>query len=384
MSCVCSQFPNCCSQNWDVNCVDVGLKLGCMSCGSGGVGAGGGGFGGAGFGGGGFGGGGFGGGGFGGGGFGGAGFGGVGGGPWGGPCCAPHTSPGCDVFPIAQCVCKTDSYCCNTSWDSLCVSEVDSLGCGTCGGVGGSGGIAGFGGGSGMGGSGANCGGQFCPDVAAPGGFTLSACCPPTNPFVCGLDTTPLPSFVPLPPGCVETNQPGFFDPSCPSDTIAGFNVAGCCKPNGMCGNDYSLISLGCVDTSPFGGPPPTKCGGGFGGAGGGGFGGTGGGGGFTGSCCQSHPWPGCGNPAIYSCVCPNDPFCCNGQWDSICVGEVTQLGCGNCGSGGSGGGPSCIPEQCPSPGPVQPCCVTPTGPCGVQTPNGCQPFGFPPPPPNP
>jgi hypothetical protein len=25
-----------------------------------------------------------------------------------------------------------DPFCCTTSWDSICVSEVEGLGCGTC------------------------------------------------------------------------------------------------------------------------------------------------------------------------------------------------------------------------------------------------------------
>ncbi len=109
-------------------------------------------------------------------------------------------------------------------------------------------------------------------------------------------------------------------------------------------------------------------------------------GGGFVGSCCQQHPWPGCANPNVYNCVCPKDPFCCQNQWDSLCASEVSQLGCGNCGgAGGGGGGGTCNPAFCPSPGPLQPCCVSPTGPCGVFTPQGCMPFpGGPPGPPPP
>jgi subtilisin family serine protease len=50
-----------------------------------------------------------------------------------------------------------------------------------------------------------------------------------------------------------------------------------------------------------------------------------------AGSCCQVQPGPGCGDPGIAACVCAVDPYCCNAQWDSICVGEVTGLGCGSC-----------------------------------------------------
>jgi hypothetical protein len=29
-------------------------------------------------------------------------------------------------------VCQKDAYCCDTEWDSMCVGEVGSMGCGTC------------------------------------------------------------------------------------------------------------------------------------------------------------------------------------------------------------------------------------------------------------
>ncbi|MFH2009580.1 MAG: hypothetical protein ABI333_23510, partial [bacterium] len=47
-------------------------------------------------------------------------------------CCAVHSTVGCTDAGIEACVCAVDSFCCNTSWDSACVSEVTSLGCGTC------------------------------------------------------------------------------------------------------------------------------------------------------------------------------------------------------------------------------------------------------------
>lgn len=43
-------------------------------------------------------------------------------------CYEPAAPPG-DEMDISDCVCAGDSYCCDTAWDSLCVSEVASLGC---------------------------------------------------------------------------------------------------------------------------------------------------------------------------------------------------------------------------------------------------------------
>ena len=88
-----------------------------------------------------------------------------GGGGGGGTCSHPICSTGsklksnCD--PCATQICAVDSYCCRNKWDSICVSEVQSV-CGeSCGGGGG-------------GGSG---GGNACThDVCAQGGSLTSSC----------------------------------------------------------------------------------------------------------------------------------------------------------------------------------------------------------------
>ena len=50
-------------------------------------------------------------------------------------CCEPQpfASPGCDDAGVQACVCAADPYCCGTSWDSICANEVESLGCSLCG-----------------------------------------------------------------------------------------------------------------------------------------------------------------------------------------------------------------------------------------------------------
>lgn len=51
-----------------------------------------------------------------------------------------------------------------------------------------------------------------------------------------------------------------------------------------------------------------------------------------SGDCCDpTAGLAGCGYPSIEECVCLADSYCCNNQWDSICVDEVTSLGCGAC-----------------------------------------------------
>jgi len=51
-----------------------------------------------------------------------------------GDCCAAHPEVGCSVPTIQECVCAVDSLCCDEggSWDEVCVSLVDSEGCGIC------------------------------------------------------------------------------------------------------------------------------------------------------------------------------------------------------------------------------------------------------------
>ena len=107
-------------------------------------------------------------------------------------CCYNHLAPGCDQPSVQSCVCAADPYCCNTHWDSICVGEVESLGCGQC-------------------------------NSAEP--------------------------------------------------------------------------------------------------------------------CCDAHPNPGCNDVGVQECVCDVDPYCCNNQWDSICVDEVDSLGCGTC-------APDCVTPQ--------------------------------------
>ena len=49
-----------------------------------------------------------------------------------GDCCTAGANKGCSNDTIEACVCAKDDFCCNSSWDATCVSEVGSLGCGMC------------------------------------------------------------------------------------------------------------------------------------------------------------------------------------------------------------------------------------------------------------
>ncbi len=41
--------------------------------------------------------------------------------------------------------------------------------------------------------------------------------------------------------------------------------------------------------------------------------------------CCTAHPTAGCEDPEIVACVCEMDPFCCQANWDDICVNEAKE-----------------------------------------------------------
>lgn len=74
---------------------------------------------------------------------------------------------------------------------------------------------------------------------------------------------------------------------------------------------------------------------------------GIGSGGGSGGSC--DHDTSTTGGPLNSSCstcaatVCQSDSYCCDVAWDSVCVGAAAQL----CGSSGGGGGGSCSHSEC-------------------------------------
>ncbi|HWL92190.1 MAG TPA: thrombospondin type 3 repeat-containing protein [Phycisphaerae bacterium] len=63
-------------------------------------------------------------------------------------------------------------------------------------------------------------------------------------------------------------------------------------------------------------------------------------------SCCAEHLTPGCSDAECQTLVCDFDSFCCTTAWDGQCVDEAAQL-CTSCG----GGGPQSCCEPHISPG---------------------------------
>jgi len=83
---------------------------------------------------------------------------------------------------------------------------------------------------------------------------------------------------------------------------------------------------------------------------------------------CSPAPFPGCGGCKCQQCVCGMDPYCCDAQWDDICVGECFDCGgcgcvpqcqgkeCGDDGCGGSCG--TCPPKYSCQKNVCQPICM--------------------------
>jgi hypothetical protein len=258
--------------------------------------------------------------------------------------CCETGDAGCSDAEVRDCVCAVDPYCCEFEWDEQCVVEVTALGCGTCGGEGGCG--AGFA---------ADFGsfyqtGSVCsrfPELfesctgsgpylttslacAGPGdaamrfgtGFPYSAAVtrcldlaaiadpalrlryskfdaslgPRVDLSIAGGEFTTL-WTAPFSPGagCHEVVLP-----------LAAYTgeaevrlrmVSGSSVDNGASIDDLELIER----------PPPGH------------------------SCCEPGA-PGCDDLALRACVCAVDPYCCEVEWDSICVISVEYYECGDCG----------------------------------------------------
>jgi hypothetical protein len=72
-------------------------------------------------------------------------------------------------------------------------------------------------------------------------GFIMApACCTSNN--KCGLDLSQLGSAT-----CVEQNAAGTLDPSCPTASVMGVMLQGCCRPDGTCGAMDTYLGLGCT-----------------------------------------------------------------------------------------------------------------------------------------
>lgn len=139
-----------------------------------------------------------------------------------GSCCETHGTPGCEDPDITQCVCASDSWCCEQYWDETCASEVDSLGCGSCGPI---------------------CGNEVCEKGEDPSNCPQDCSVPP--------EWTCEPSYYGTDDGC--DCGCGAFDPDCPDSSVESCNW---CDDSGSCNTEPCPGTIDPMDNSICSGGP--------------------------------------------------------------------------------------------------------------------------------
>ncbi|MFH1532771.1 MAG: hypothetical protein ABIK09_18770 [Pseudomonadota bacterium] len=262
----------------------------------------------------------------------------------GGDCCTDTGTPGCDDPTIQGCVCAQDPYCCSTNWDDTCAAEVEDFFCGDCGG-------------------GPSCGDDWC-DFGEDCDSCPADCgeCAACGDGWCDMDEDcqSCPEDCGACGGigdcCEVQDGPGCGDPSVQACVCAEDSF--CCEFvwDDVCVGEVDLFGCGdCAGTGPTCGDGtcdgvedcifcPEDCGACPGG-----------------DCCNTHAGSGCSDGAVQSCVCAEDAWCCDVEWDVTCVLEVTSFQCGTC-QGGTV--PVCGDGACKA-GETCNTCPADCGPCG-------------------
>ena len=230
-----------------------------------------------------------------------------------GSCLEAHASPFCDEPYCCAAVCALLPYCCEAFWDQGCVdiaAERCSVGCGSP--------------------YGQSC---FSPSDGTPGCNDIVCCRAVCNvdPYCCDFEWDDVCAQIAFggecdvptceDPGlgdcCSIHNGPWCSDPSCCSAVCAAdsfccevlwdeFCVRATFELDGACG---CLLECGdeCAE-----------------------------------SCCEPHFAPRCNDAECCKLVCAEDAFCCDTEWDSVCVDLASQL-CG--GKDGACPPPCGLPE---------------------------------------
>lgn len=185
-------------------------------------------------------------------------------------CCATHPEAGCDDPALVDCVCKQEAFCCAFAWDADCVEKAEQ--CGGCGAA-------------------TDTTGTTGEETDGP----APVCCAPAKQ-----------------PGCAE--DPVLETCVCALDPF-------CCDEqwDGMC---TQVAQLECGLECNMGG---------------------------GGDCCSANGSPGCDDPVVQDCVCLLDGYCCNNEWDGICVAEAQYACMDECGLPPANMGDCCMPQ--PGPG---------------------------------
>jgi hypothetical protein len=255
--------------------------------------------------------------------------------PEAGPCARPHDTAGCQDAGCCKSVCKIDPFCCDSSWDDLCVQQAAactahpgcSIGAGDCCTPGDSPGC----------GDAACCGAvcvidPFCCDVA------WDAVCAAQATVSCATSCGPLAQCGhPLSGSCCEPSVNASCDDPLCCDMVCQLDPFCCGQQwDGQCAASAGVLCAGlcrppqtCADATPGASP------------------------------CAAHDLPFADAPGCCETVCKIDSFCCLEQWDQLCV-LVAQEACG----------PTCpIGPVCPGQG----TCTAPHDSPGCEDPILCE-----------
>jgi hypothetical protein len=259
-------------------------------------------------------------------------------------CCDAHSCceagpAGCEDAGVAACVCEADPFCCAQQWDAICVEEVESLRCGLCGPpptACGDSFQADFGvlfqsgsvcqlfpdlfelceGAAPFISSTSSCGGLSDMTMRFSAGFPysaavtrcldLSAYAKPELRFRYAKNSGSLGPRVEISTDDRVFNVLWTAPVSAPSDCIEQVidlsPYAGASNVRLKFSSGSSVSSGAAFDDLLLSeGVPPHDC-------------------------CQTGP-PGCGDARIQTCVCAEDPFCCEGEWDALCVSAADACG---------------------------------------------------------
>jgi hypothetical protein len=159
---------------------------------------------------------------------------------------------GCD--PCVGTVCSSDSYCCQSAWDDICISEASAYCNDLCGSGGFGGGFGGAGGFGGYGGSGGSGGGGGCSSVTC-----ASGCCDASGTCVtshandkCGLGGTTCVDCTAQGSVCSEYNykcaecKPDCTGKQCGAADGCGGVCDGACPSGQFCSLNNQYVTNGC------------------------------------------------------------------------------------------------------------------------------------------
>jgi V8-like Glu-specific endopeptidase len=227
-------------------------------------------------------------------------------GPGSGSCYSTH-GPGCEDISCCSSVCTADPFCCDTAWDSLCVQRAEA----SCR-------------------SGITCEEAKLLTVAVPATLSFSTLDDPSGsddstcgdgdvyavwrryvPECSGMSTITICSNDAVQPTVAVFSSCGGTQLACSASAApCGANAGASVEFATLAGQSY-YIRISAINGLDTTGTIATMCeavcGSGP-------------------SCTVVHGTPGCSDASCCVNVCTVDPYCCNVQWDSLCVGGAQDL----------------------------------------------------------